>query len=90
MTGREEREESTQPVQLGGAGTVLVVRLLAGVRAEVWRRDGLPVVITVRAQTEPDPGRLGPAVSHPADAVIVVSIVVTDVPLGLPRPPVTA
>ena len=87
---REERPERTQPVQLGGAGAVLVVRLLARVRAEVGRSEVLPVVITVRHQAQSDPGGRGSTVSHPADTVIVITIVVTDVDLALPRPPLTA
>ena len=84
---REERAERTQPVQLGGAGAVLVVRLLARVRAEVRRSVVLSEVITVRHQAQLDPGGRGPTVSHPPNTVIVITIVVTDVnlaPSGLP------
>ena len=87
---REEREEPTQPVQLGGAGTVLVVRLLARVRADVRRRGERSVVITVRHQAQRDPGGRGSTVAQPADTVVVVSIVVTDVNLATTRPPLTS
>ena len=84
---RGEKGEPTQPVQLGGAGTVLVVGLLARVRADVRRGGERSVVITVRHQAQSDPGGRGSAVSHPADTVVVVAIVVTDVHLALTRPP---
>ena len=90
MREREEGHGRTQSVQLGGAGTVLVVRLLARVRAEIGRRVVLSVVITVRPQAQTDPGGRGAGVSHPPDTVVMVSVVVTDVHLALPRPPVTS